>query len=59
MFMTILQTLMPTQRKCRRKPPCDLEGLLQSLQIGVSNGGSPVRRRVYCTSSGGKMPEPI
>ena len=39
--MTILQTLMPTQRMRRRKPPRELEGLLQSLQIGVSNGDSP------------------
>ena len=52
--MTILQTLMPTQRMRRRKPPRELEGLLQSLQIGVSNGDSPADPRVYCTSSGGK-----
>ena len=54
MFMTILQTLMPTQRMRRRKPPRELEGLLQSLQIGVSNGDSPAGPRGYCTSSGGK-----
>ena len=52
--MTILQTLMPTQRMRRRKPPRELEGLLQSLQIGVSNGDSPVGPRVCCKSSGGK-----
>jgi len=42
--MTILQTLMPTQRMRRRKPPRELEGLLQSLQIGVFPGS--IARRV-------------
>src|SRR6516164_5765055 len=37
--MTILQTPMPVRRTCYLKTPWNLEGLLQSLQIGVSNGG--------------------
>jgi len=35
---------------------CDLDGLLQLLQIGVSNGDSLAQGSI--ASSGGKMPEP-